>query len=1382
MSGDLITLKVRLVDKKVFKKFQFFPKKTVKEARLFISKELDVDPEQYGLFLPPKDDQNGIWFRDDYPLDFYGLEGENEKHDYVNNNNNNQKKGSSTEQPQPLMEFVEFKKRYRPIKVAKGDNQYKTVMVDDTMNVCDAIKVISQQVPVNSAITEDALYAMNVDEVEVLSGDMTIREQGYVGECTTGLLRTSKNDINLFVKVPFFEGWLMRKRGGGLIKGIKNWNKRWYVLKKNKLLYFKAKNVGQEMGCILMKTVQAVRPARDVTDIPTKYSKLCFEIETPARTFIMLANNSSELKKWIETLDFSRRMFAYETHFFGVAQRKLQLGAGGNRMSLVIKDGEYDDDSDDEVIDVKQKEEQMERERLAKEEKEKKQQEEEERVRKEEIQRQERLEQERLEREKKIREEEEKQELERLERERKIKEEEERQELERLEREKKIKEEQELLQKQQEEFIQKQQQLELEKQKQLQDQIEEDRRLEELMIQMELDQEERIKIREEQERLEQEKIELQKKLEEEERQLQQERERIQLEQERLAKEKQEELERQEREEKERQERIEQERIEQEREEKERQERIEQERIEQERIYQEEQEKIKEEKERKIKEQEEEERQRQEELLKQQEEEEEVDLEEFEREEEEKEKEQLAAKKLRSLHARLEAVEAETPDLKLLLSESSLSSPENLLLSWANYIISGRSPAAANNATGASGQTATSGMGLSVNGQQFNMQAVQGGGQVLFSHGTSNIATQGSQYHSIQNSNSTSFNLLSAEQAQQAQLYGAPVFVPIKDLKSVEANVEMYANLLHKLEPTEFSVQAYQKCTTIQAKAELIVETLQRLGVSTVQVEHVLNTDPQVQLGVLLTIYEEVGGQWQEDFQTQVVQKRGFATKYIGHLVSTMGTAIKSMDIHIPSDPHELIPSLLDGRILCYLINKVYPGTIDERVIDKTKKTDTSVGNISKNLYIALNASKALGADHQETYKTIQTLNSTSLHNLIWSIVETCLLQSADPNKNRHLFNLARAETRNAFRSLDKEKIMLRWFNYHLRKGPTNRSINNFTDDVEDCENYAYLFDRIAPQVSRKAEILKEPDWEKRAEMVLDMASKIGCMPLLTSRDIVESENSKLNMLFVADIMRVCHCLPNYELRKDVEELDDQVQKSKDQGNNDTELLQWINSLQMEGVDTVSNLLDDFKSGYVFLKIFEKIAPANTVDAKRIKTNPTSVFKMVELCNYTMDICRNLKLPLAGIAGTDLVNGDIRANRAILNQIRRSLLGERSTIDSVTAHQAMALKWANSKVVNKKVKNIQSFKDQFLQDSLFFLELIQSIDNRCVIDRQLVATGLSSEDQEANARYFLTSSWGVGVPLNVLWEDVAKVRSKSIKHIIETLQFWDNEIQQNNNNN
>jgi hypothetical protein len=49
----------------------------VSEAIKAIAKATGVEDTLYGLFLPPKDKEPGIWLKDDYPLDFYDLEDVN---------------------------------------------------------------------------------------------------------------------------------------------------------------------------------------------------------------------------------------------------------------------------------------------------------------------------------------------------------------------------------------------------------------------------------------------------------------------------------------------------------------------------------------------------------------------------------------------------------------------------------------------------------------------------------------------------------------------------------------------------------------------------------------------------------------------------------------------------------------------------------------------------------------------------------------------------------------------------------------------------------------------------------------------------------------------------------------------------------------------------------------------------------------------------------------------------------------------------------------------------------------------------------------------------------------------------------------------------------
>lgn len=88
--------------------------------------------------------------------------------------------------------------------------------------------------------------------------------------------------------------------------------------------------------------------------------------------------------------------------------------------------------------------------------------------------------------------------------------------------------------------------------------------------------------------------------------------------------------------------------------------------------------------------------------------------------------------------------------------------------------------------------------------------------------------------------------------------------------------------------------------------------------------------------------------------------------------------------------------------------------------------------------------------------------------------------------------------------MDPATIIQKWFNHHLRKSKlTTRQISNLTDDLEDCENYAYFFDALAPGLLDVKKLLAEPAWEKRAQYVLRGVTKLGCKVYITPRDMSE---------------------------------------------------------------------------------------------------------------------------------------------------------------------------------------------------------------------------------------------------------------------------------------
>jgi hypothetical protein len=114
--------------------------------------------------------------------------------------------------------------------------------------------------------------------VDILEPKMTLRDQGYVGDCRVGLYKQIDEEdptiehYGLYIQLPYLEGYLYRKRGGGVRRGLGKWNKRWYVLKKNKLHHFKEQGHKKEKGNIQMRNVISVSRVSNPkkSDIPEK--------------------------------------------------------------------------------------------------------------------------------------------------------------------------------------------------------------------------------------------------------------------------------------------------------------------------------------------------------------------------------------------------------------------------------------------------------------------------------------------------------------------------------------------------------------------------------------------------------------------------------------------------------------------------------------------------------------------------------------------------------------------------------------------------------------------------------------------------------------------------------------------------------------------------------------------------------------------------------------------------------------------------------------------------------------------------------------------------------------------------------------------------------
>merc|ERR1711939_910429 len=119
------------------------------------------------------------------------------------------------------------------------------------------------------------------------------------------------------------------------------------------------------------------------------------------------------------------------------------------------------------------------------------------------------------------------------------------------------------------------------------------------------------------------------------------------------------------------------------------------------------------------------------------------------------------------------------------------------------------------------------------------------------------------------------------------------------------------------------------------------------------------------------------------------------------------------------------------------------------------------------------------------------------------------------------------ETIEDFMKLAPEKILLRWVNFLLSETDCARRAKNFGSDVKDSVVYTHLLHRMSqnPEVPGSCDKagLDVEDLSARAEMVLANAGNIGIRKIMSGGDIT-SGNSKLNLMFVADLFNTYPCL------------------------------------------------------------------------------------------------------------------------------------------------------------------------------------------------------------------------------------------------------------------
>ncbi|XP_026816207.1 plastin-3 [Rhopalosiphum maidis] len=474
---------------------------------------------------------------------------------------------------------------------------------------------------------------------------------------------------------------------------------------------------------------------------------------------------------------------------------------------------------------------------------------------------------------------------------------------------------------------------------------------------------------------------------------------------------------------------------------------------------------------------------------------------------------------------------------------------------------------------------------------------------------------------------------------------------------------------------------------------------------------------------------------------------------------------------IECEGKNLYEKVIDGILLCKVINHSCPDTIDERAINKeTTKSNLTVYKKLENLTLALVSSQSIGCnivniDAHDLAKGKPHL----VLGLLWQIIRIGLFNQITLENCPGLATLLQdGEKIEELIKLSPEAILLRWVNYHLNRAGVSRQCHNFQNDITDSEIYTYLMKQIAPLDSDvDMSALMEPDLNKRADIMLQQAAKLGCRSFVTPVDVVNGVY-KLNLAFVANLFNNHPGLDKPEGEIAGLESIEETREEKTYRN-------WMNSMGV--APHVNWLYSDLADGLIIFQLYDIIKPGivNWSKVHRKFSKLRKFMEKLENCNYAVELGRQLKFSLVGIAGQDLNDGNATLTLALIWQLMRaytlSVLTQLAKTGSPMIEKEIVT-WVNNKLQNaNKSSTLKGFQDHALSDGRIVIDLIDAIKPG-TINYDIVKEGGDAEDNLANAKYAISMARKTGARVYALPEDITEVKPKMVMTLFACLMAID----------
>jgi len=108
----------------------------------------------------------------------------------------------------------------------------------------------------------------------------------------TGNVQPNFTQVLFLAENEVYKQGYLTKRGNS----YKSWKRRWFVLKRKQLLYYKAREYPYPQG-----TITQITAVTSILDEPRKGN--CFAISTPIRQFFCFADTEQEMQTWIACIE-----------------------------------------------------------------------------------------------------------------------------------------------------------------------------------------------------------------------------------------------------------------------------------------------------------------------------------------------------------------------------------------------------------------------------------------------------------------------------------------------------------------------------------------------------------------------------------------------------------------------------------------------------------------------------------------------------------------------------------------------------------------------------------------------------------------------------------------------------------------------------------------------------------------------------------------------------------------------------------------------------------------------------------------------------------------------------------------------------------------------